>query len=120
MSFDDPRQFTNQMAYQSFFSPPGFSFESPFAYPSNMDINTQGSGNGNAQAGPSSLPMMPMSMSMSTTTPMDVDQGSAGRGFSSGMQFMGPSGSGEMQGSGLMNGFGDGWMNQMSGQDKSK
>lgn len=85
-----------------------------------MDMNTQGNGNGNAQAGPSSMPMMPMSMPMSTTTPMDVDQGSAGRGFSSGMQFISPSGNGEVQGSGLMNGFGDGWLNQMSGQDKSK
>ena len=120
MSFDDPRQFTNQMAYQSFFSPPGFSFESPFAYPSNMDISTQGSGKGNAQAGPSSMPMMPMSMPMPNSTPMDVDQGSAGRAFTSGMQFMGLIGNGEMQDSGPMNGFGDGWMNQMSGQDKSK
>jgi hypothetical protein len=115
MSFDDPRQFTNQMAYQSYFSPPGFSFESPFAYPNmnmNMSINGNGSGNGNenAQAGPSSMPMgmsMPHSMPMSMPMPTNVDTGRS----QGGMDFMGngSNGSGMSQGN-SMNGAN--WMIQ--------
>lgn len=42
-------QFTNQLAYQSVFSPPGFSFETPFGYPpSTSNANSTGGANENA------------------------------------------------------------------------
>ena len=47
--------FTNQSAFQSAFTPEGFSFESPFGLPSNSFNNTS-SMNGSALAGPSSAP----------------------------------------------------------------
>jgi hypothetical protein len=109
MSFDDPRQFTNQMAYQSFFSPPGFSFESPFVYPNNADMN----GPGNAQGGPSSMsmPIMPMSMSMDMRhTPGPGMEFSAGNGTGFGI------GTGPFSGPFSQ----DGWLAPGPGQDGDK
>lgn len=47
-SFDSALpHFTNQLAYQSVFAPPGFSFESPFAYPQ-PSSSSNGSGVGSS------------------------------------------------------------------------
>jgi hypothetical protein len=80
MSFEESRQFTNQMAYQSMFSPPGFSFESPFAYQPSNGMDAQ------ASTFPTSMNMpmqMPMPMAMDVDAEMDLGMkptGNTGQG----------------------------------------
>lgn len=52
VSYESVPQFTNQLAYQSVFAPPGFSFESPFAYPMvSQPTQPTPSGSGNGMGG---------------------------------------------------------------------
>lgn len=97
VSYESIPQFTNQLAYQSVFAPPGFSFESPFTYPmiSQPTQPTQlGSGNGmedqkqqlqqqQQQQASGPTDSMPMSRPQHNMG-MDMDTMNSGSGSSSG------------------------------------
>jgi hypothetical protein len=95
MSFEETRQFTNQIAHQSMFAPPGFSFESPFAY-SSMSNGAEGQS--------SSFPMnMPIqaSMSMGADVKAEMNRPSSSGGVQNQSMASGISGFGQVQDSNM-------------------
>lgn len=82
-------QFTNQSAYQSVFAPPGFSFDSPFAYPSISSSQPQAESqpmpSGQHRQQQQHVPLGSGSgMSMPESTGMEVDHMSSRSGSGSG------------------------------------
>lgn len=120
-------QFTNQLAYQSVFAPPGFSFESPFAYPmisQPMQSMPSGSGGGTEDhksqlapvSGSGSTGSMPMSRPPPNHMGMDMDPMSSASVNGSGQEYTGGNGLSQGLGSGPgmglqvgMNGMIDPW-----------
>lgn len=128
MSYESIPQFTNQLAYQSVFAPPGFSFESPFAYPMISQPQphptqpmASGSGNGGGfevekqqlgHLGPGTSGPVPINRGpLNATDPMSSGSGLSsgypgGHGTLHGQEQRSGEGMGEGSGLGLRGGMG--------------
>lgn len=135
VSYESIPQFTNQLAYQSVFAPPGFSFESPFTYPlgpqssqpmalgsGSGNSNTSGSGMGDQklQLASGFTGTMPMSCPPLTPLGMDMDPMSSGPAAGSGSLYYGGHGLTRGPGSGLADGSGMSMQGGLGGIDPWK